>query len=298
MKKITAFLCILLILCPCVYSAPADMHSVPTDIRVYMYGVEIPSVCVNNSMYIPAENLARFGFSVNYIDSVRTLFINKVSDDILLQANYEKVTVKKTLATDINVILNGEYVPQNNIFAYDGKMWLDVASICRYRDGNNLSDIGNVGYPHFLSKKWNSENREIYIENSPLPSAEEQRKIMLSYGGNRENYSDFLGFDEQSFPGECFEVVSLRVGGLPHGSNIFWYYIEDSGKAYSINTVTSPFAFRDYWGQCTIRNGRIEGNKFYFEAQRLFSREPIVKAMSGEYYLDLKTMVTHIVSEE
>ena len=298
MKKITTFLSALFLIYTCDYSAPAGMHSVPTDIRVFMYGAEIPSVCVNNSMYIPAENLSDFGFAVNYDNSVRTLFISKVTDDITLQGIHEKLTVKNTLETDINVILNGETVPKNDTFAYDGKMWLNVSAICRYRDGNNYSDVGNPGYPHFLTKVWNGEDRAVYIENSPLPSAEEQTDLLLSYNGNRENYSTFPGFTEESYPGDGFEVVSLRVGGLPHGSKTFWYYIAGNGRSYSINGVTAPFTFYDYWGNCTIRNPHIEGNGLYFEAIRMLSREPVVKTVSGEYYLDLDTTVTHIISEK
>lgn len=298
MKKFAALLTTLFLICTCVCGAPVGMHSVPTDIRVFMYGVEIPSVCVNNSMYIPAENLSGFGFAVNYDNSVRTLFISKVTDDITAQDIHENVTVKNTLETDINVILNGETVPKNDTFAYDGKMWLNVSAICRYRDGNNYSDVGNPGYPHFLTKVWDGENRAVNIENSPLPSAKEQRDLLLSYNGNRENYSTFLAFTEESYPGEGFEVVSLRVGGLPHGAQTYWYYVADNGKAYSINTVTAPFAFYSYWGNCTITGGRVEGNRFYFKAQRMLTREPVVKTVSGEYYLDLETTVTHIISEK
>ncbi len=295
MKRTVAFVLTLFMLYTCVNAAPSGMHSVPTDIRVMLYDSEIPSVCVNNSMYIAAENLGFYGYAVTYDDSVRALFVNKISDIITPVSSTERPVVKNTLETDISVYLNGELVPDT--FAWDGKMWLNVSAISRYRDGNNLSDPGNPGFPHYLTGTWNGENRTYYIEDSPLPSAKEQRDLFMSYGGNREQYS-FLSFTEESIPGDGFEIASLRIGGLPHGSNTFWYYIPDNGRAYSINHITAPYAFHSYWGTCQIMNPRVEGNRFYFEAHRTLSREPVVKTLYGEYYLDLETTATHIISEK
>ncbi len=298
MKKIAGLLCFIMLLCTGVSAAPADMNSVPTDIRVIMHGAQIPAACVNNSMYIAAEDLAHYGYAVTYKDEVRTLFVNKVSENTPREPLGGNIPILSTLETDIEVYLNGEQVNKNGTFAYGGKMYLNVSAIARYRDGKNYSDPGDVGYPHLLTSKWDGENRILYVENSPLLPKDEQRAKLMSYGGNRQAYSTFLSFTETSYPGEGFEVLQLHVGGLPHGSNDFWYYINDDGRFYSINSVTAPYAFRDYWGACEIRNARVEGKRLYFEAHRMLSREPVIKTVYGEYYLDLDTTVVNIIDEK
>ena len=297
-KKILTLICTFVLICTAVCAAPAGMHSVPTDIRVTIHGAEIPAVCVNNSMYIAAEDLGFYGYGVAYDNSVRTLFVNKITSAAPTAIKYTPSAIKCTLDTDIKVYLNGEQVDKNATFAYDGKMWLNVTSISRYRDGNNTSDPGTPGYPHLLTSTWDGEKRLIAIDDAPMISAAEQRAKLLSYGGKREEYSTFLAFTETSYPGDGFEIVSLRVGGLPHGSATQWYYIADSGRFYCINTVTAPYALHNYWGNSEIKNARVEGNRFYFESMRMLNREPVVKTVYGQYYLDLDTTAVTVISEK
>lgn len=273
------------------------MYSVPTDIKVMLHGSEISACCVNNSMYIAAEDFTAYGYSAFYDDSVRALFISKISEKFPTPPTAQNLTVTNTLDTDIAVYLNGAQVNANSVFAYNGKMYLNVSAISRYRDGNNASDPGYPRYPHLLTGSWDGEARIYYIDDSPLLPKDEQREILVSFGGKREEYSTFLGFTETSYPGEDFEVVSISVSGLPHGSVTYWYYINNNGRFYHINEVVGPYAFRDYWGNCQIRNARVEGNCLYFESLRLITREPVIKSVSGEYKLNLDTTELTVLSE-
>lgn len=298
MKKLISFVCLLALACTSVSAAvPVGMHSVPTDIRVMLHGSEISACCVNNSMYIAAEDFTAYGYSAFYDDSVRALFISKISEEFPEPPAAQKLAVTNTLDTDIAVYLNGAKVDSNSVFAYNGKMYLNVSTISRYRDGHNASDPGRAGYPHLLTGNWDGENRIYYIEDSPLLPKDEQRAILVSYNGKREEYSSFLGFTETSYPGEDFEVVSLSVSGLPHGTFTDWYYINNNGRFYYINAVVEPYAFRNYWGNCQIRNARVEGNCLYFESLRLITREPVIKSLSGEYKLNLDTTELTVLNE-
>lgn len=297
MKRFFAICLSLLLTISTVYAAPSSMPVQPTDIKVFLHGKEIPSCAVNNSMYIAADDLDQYGYSVTYIDSVRTLFVNKAGSPSDIMS--EPCKVNKTLPTDIKVILNGEPVDRiNSKFAANGKMYINANEISRYRDSFNNADPGEEGYPHLLTAVWNADSRTLLIDDSPLKSKEEQISRFLSYGGSREEYSTFLSFTENYFRGDDFDIVSLRIGGLPHGSTTRWHYFGDDGRSYSINTVCSPFKIHDSWGNCTIKNPSIEGRRFYFEGQRTMSMIDSSEGVYyGTYYLDLDTTVVHAVEE-
>jgi len=296
MKKLLAFLLCFILTATTVCAAPNGMWAQPTDIKVILHGKEIPSCAVNNAMYIAADDLGEYGYTVTYVDEVRTLFVNKTHEpsDIIP----EPCNVGKAQATDIQVMLNGELLYKNDTFAANGKMYICANAITYYVSGQNVYDTGIPRYKYNLMPTWDGENRIYYIDNSPLPSKEEQVAYFLSYNGNREEYSTFLSFTETRLQGEGFEVVGLRVGGLPHGSNTFWYYCADDGKSYSINTVVSPFKIHDAWGQCSIKNPRIEGRRLYFEGQRTMNLIEFSEGVYyGTYYLDLDTTVVNVVEE-
>ena len=299
MKKIFAFILIFIILSSTVASASANsLKAVPTDIKVTLHGKEIPSCAVNNAMYISADDLIHYGYAVTYIDSVRTLFVNKVGDPDHIMP--EPCKVQRTEATNIQVILNGEAVDRINAkFAANGKMYVSANEISRYRDSFNNSDPGDEGYPHQLTSVWGGENRILKIDDAPLKPKEEQIAYFLSYGGNREGYSTFLSFTENYYRGDGFDIVSLRVGGLPHGASTRWYYFGDDGRSLDMSTILNTFRIYDGWGNSTVANPRIEGRRFYFEGQRTMSLIDSSEGIYyGTYYLDLDTGTINIVAEE
>lgn len=297
MKKfLTVLLCIILITITA-YAAPDGMWAQPTDIKVILHGKEIPSCAVNNAMYIAADDMVEYGYAVTYIDEVRTLFVNKVGkpSDIMP----EPCNVGEAQATDIQVMLNGELIERNDTFAANGKMYICANAITYYVSGQNVYDTGIPRYRYNLMPEWDGENRIYHVDDAPIPTKEEQIADFLSYRGNRENYSSFLGFTENYYRGEDFDIVSLRIGGLPHGSNTFWYYFGDDGKSYSINTVVSPFRMHSAWGISSIKNVRIEGRRMYFEGQRTINLAvPSDGIYYGTYYLDLDTTVVNVLEEE
>lgn len=290
MKKFTSF-----ILCVILLSFPVCAGGLiqPTDISVELYGKKIPSVCVNNQMYIPADDLCHFGYTVTYIDEIRTLFVNKTGEpDGVVPAENK---ISKTLGTDIKVFINGKQVEKSATFAANGKMYVSANVIARYSDGNNLSDSAVKGYPHALTKEWSEENRTLSLCDAVMPTKEEQKALWLSYGGNREEYS-FLSFTETEYKGEGFDVVCLRVGGLPRGSEESFYYFGDDGKTFSINAICNVYSLHKYGGGSTITNVRVEGRKMYFDASRLIMAEPQIKSEWGSYCLDFDTTAISVIN--
>lgn len=298
MKKILTVILIICLFSTTVSGAvQSSFTPVPTDIKVTLHGKEIPSCAVNNSMYIAADDLAQYGYAVTYVDSVRTLFVNKVGKPNEIMP--EPCNVSKTQKSDIKVILNGENVDRINAkFASNGKMYISANEISRYRDSLNHSDPGEEGYPHFLTSVWDGEKRILAIDDAPLKPKEEQIEWFLSYNGMREEYSSFLAFTENRYKGDGFEIVSLRIGGLPHGSATKWYYFGDDGKSFDINNVCSPFRMHNSWGNSSITNPRIEGRRFYFDGWRTMSLIDFSQGVYyGTYYLDLDTLVVNVVEE-
>ena len=295
MKKFFAVILSVALMSVNAFAYSAGMPVQPTDIRVVMHGKEIPSCCVNNSMYIAAEDLAFYGYSVTYVDSVRTLFVNKTGTPE--EAVPELSRVDTPVETDIRVFVNGSEVDKNSVFAMGGKMYVNANAIGRYRDGNNNSDPGNPGHPHMLKNTWDGENRILYVDDAPLTTKEEQKAVWLSFGGKRDEYT-FLSFNETEYKGEGFEIIRLTVGGLPHGASNEWYYFGDDGKVFSINALCNPYKMYNGWGISSINNARIEGRKMYFDAMRTLSREPKVITVSGSYCLDLDTTVVSIIEEK
>ncbi|MBR2476558.1 MAG: hypothetical protein IKB50_00300 [Clostridia bacterium] len=296
MKKIMALFLCLLLLFTTAYASSTSYRAVPTDIRVFLHGKEIPSCAVNNSMYISADDFAEYGYTVTYVDEVRTLFVNKTGkpSDIMP----EPCRVYKTYETDIMVMLNGEFIEKNDLFAANGKMYICANAITYYVSGQNVFDTGIPRYKYNLMPVWDDENRIYYIDDAQMPTKEEQVADFLSYDGNRENYSSFLSFTENYYTGDGFEIVSLRIGGLPHGATTRWYYFSDDGKSFSINTVCSPFRMHSAWGISSITNPRVEGRKFYFDGMRTMNLAvPSEGIYEGKYYLDLDTTVVHTIEE-
>ncbi len=297
MKKFLIILMCATLLCSTVHAAPDGMWAQPTDIKVVLHGKEIPSCAVNNAMYIAAEDMADYGYAVTYVDEVRTLFVNRVGEPTDVVP--DPCTVGEAQKTDIHVVLNGELMQENDTFAANGKMYICASAMTFYIDGQNEYDTGIPRYKYSLMPVWDGESRVYYIDHAPMPSKEEQMADFLSYNGNRENYSSFLSFTENHYRGEDFDIVGLRIGGLPHGSNTFWYYFGDDGFSYSINAIVSLFRMHDGWGQSTIKNPRIEGRRLYFEGQRTMNTAVISEGVYyGTYYLDLDTMVVSVIEEE
>lgn len=298
MKRLLALLICIILSAGSVCAAPSGMSSQPTDIKVTLHGKEIPSCAVNNAMYIAADDFTEYGYAVTYVDSVRTLFVNKVGTPSEIMP--EKCDVKRTEDTDIMVIINGKTVSKNDTFAANGKMYVNSSAIAHYRDGNNLSDQGEAGYPNRLTSSWDGVKRIYEIEDAPVISKKEQIEWFISYNGKRHQYEGTFGLTEEFYRGENFDIVSRRMGGLPHGSSTTWMYFGDDGKSYSINEVLSPFRMHGAWGNSSISNPRIEGRRLYFEGRRVMNLAVPSEGgiYEGTYYLDLDTTVTHIVEEE
>lgn len=289
MKKIMALLLSSLLLFSSVYASGSTNKAASTDIRVFLHGKEIPSCATNNAMYISADDFAEYGYTVTYIDEVRTLFVNKtgVPSDIMPQP----CKVTEFTETDIRVLLNGTDLIRNAIFAANGKIYVNVSIIA----SGAIEEQWN--YPNELTSVWDGENRILYIKDNILPSKDEQIEDFLSYGGRREEYT-FLGFTEERFPGDECEVIKLRIGGLPSGYGVQWFYAEDNGKSFNLNEVTSIFRMYDAKGRCSISNPRIEGRRLYFDGIRTMSLAvPSEGIYEGTYYLDLDTTVVHTIKE-
>lgn len=289
MKKIMVLFLCLLLLFTTAYASSTSYRAVPTDIRVFLHGKEIPSCAVNNSMYISADDFAEYGYTVTYIDEVRTLFVNKTGmpSDIMP----EPCRVKEFAETDIRVLFNGTDIVRNAIYAANGKIYVNTSILA------HGSPFEQWGYPNELTSTWDGKNRILYIEDNVLPSKDEQIERFLSYNGNREEYT-FLSFGEERFAGDGYEIVKLTVGGLPGGSSTEWFYAENSGKSYNLNEVTSIFRMYNPRGRCSISNPRVEGRRLYFDGMRTMNLAvPSEGIYEGKYYLDLDTTVVHTIEE-
>ena len=148
MKKFTALFIAALMSASTVFASVPHLRKQPSDIKVFLHGKEIPSCAVNNSMYISAEDFKEYGYTVTYVDEVRTLFVNKTGEPSDIMP--EPCAVEYLQETDIQVILNGKFMDKYSAYAANGKMYLNASAV--------------TDQSYFLSAKWDGVSRSYSIE--------------------------------------------------------------------------------------------------------------------------------------
>ncbi len=170
MKKFTLFLMLICILTSVtVFAADKpDGHIYSTDILTFVNGSPINGYNIGGKTVIIAEDLAGYGFDVEYDDTIRTLRIKSYfnrgyGEKPEVQRGKVGEIVGNIYKTDIKCYYNGLLIVGYNI---GGR-----TAICIEDMGDTtVSPNGDYGYSQYLGKAhWDGENRiisyESYIDN-------------------------------------------------------------------------------------------------------------------------------------
>ncbi len=111
-----------------------------TDMRGFINGSEIPAYCYmgrTKALLITAEDLRNYGFSVNYIDNIRILYLEFSGSEITpLELPTDKTIgnpVFKVYPTDIKIVAikDGESYPLSTVYAIDGRCMISIDELGR-----------------------------------------------------------------------------------------------------------------------------------------------------------------------
>lgn len=126
-----------------------------TDIIAEINGEYVESYCLDGKTAIILEDLAKHGAEISYNDKLRTLIVNTVYMNKMVDENIKRGTVGKVIGniyeSDIKVYLNGYIV---RAFSLNGKM---AVAIEDFGNDNSFSKY-NAKYI------WNDTNRIISLE--------------------------------------------------------------------------------------------------------------------------------------
>ncbi len=159
-----------------------------TDILTYMDGVPIQGYNIGGETMIALEDLADYGYTVAYDDSVRTLIVNKThepAEDFAPQIERGTVgeIVGYTYETDISAVLNGTHA---DTVAIDGKLAASVEDL-----GTNIimDSVCKIPYSrYFLTYTYDDDVRCLYLSNlsDGTFSYEEQIAAIYNYADTHE----------------------------------------------------------------------------------------------------------------
>ncbi len=197
-----------------------------TDILTFADGVPIQGYAISGKTVICLEDLADYGFTVAYDDSIRTLFVTKTHE----AGEYAPTEIKRgevgetagfVYETDIKAVVNGV---ETHAYALDGKM---AAAI---------EDLGITELQ--MSYSYNDDERNLYF-------CTDTDDIL-----DKHSYEDMCGLgSENIFIGDDFAIHFWSIPNrLMSGRGSFFAYISYKGGAdeVSLNEILNRYGFCDY----------------------------------------------------
>ena len=238
-----------------------------TDISAYINHYPISAYAYDGGMVVVAEDLKNFGFDVNYNDDTRNLnitpntSINTLNGMGTVYKNGARIGkhLSYALYSDINVYLNGSWIPSCAINGYmiikledlaneyigtsftwdnstrSAKLWLDWAGITEYKPLTENPDyidyskyIGSYFIPSSTTRPWFGDSLEIYSIDGNTISFDYQ----YSKSGHAVGYTANLGHFTDAK--NAFATGTSGYGDVPQWQ---WVYIEYRFKFYNDRIV-------------------------------------------------------------
>ncbi len=258
-----------------------------TDILTYVDGAVIPSYSINGEMLIIAEDLASYGFTVTYDDSIRTLFANYTAKEPSGIKAVSKGQVGEIVGnyyeSDIKVLINGRYA---SAYSLNGKMAIKAEELGAFDEYGWYYDYG---FSDKLMKcVWNEEERKLNLYNH-LWVFSDVDKFKEEYKEGRKD--DFLWFYDSEIKLSDATLLIGGQSGTTHGTYYNYQYITDDGKCViNLNGIFDAYQFNDIWGHIRIENLRADGASILFDGIKKDGRE-------GTYSLNPKTAVLTVIKE-
>lgn len=258
---------IIIISCFCiwnlaVYANNGDISSTlyNTDIITYFDGKQIEGYSLDGRMMICLEDLKNYGYTVEYDDSIRTLFVNKdgeVADDF--SPYFERGTAGGiagyTYETDIKAYVNGVFVNTENIGGRLVAVAEELADVTETDNPNKV--IGMSKY--FMNYNYDDVERilNIYSTTDSFLNAEQ----MLN---NLNNMKTPLGQEfyaalvKKVYPIYDMEYLVYVNQSSSHGYNSFLYLLKNNGEYIDLNNIFKQYNFITEWGKLNV-SGEEDG---------------------------------------
>ncbi len=301
MKKLISFLVAAILFYTC-FTADAEhfkgmpVVTAPTDIRVTLDGQEIPSVCAFGEMFICADVLDDFGYTLSYDDSVRALIaVKNALPAGSAQKEFNPERPQEVTFSDISVVINGNVFGTAPELVNEGVIpETIVVGGMMYVSANAVSNTPAVSYCDVLGIKWDGRERALRLKDEPSGTKVQQEEAFIN--PVPENGAELFGWQKgETYEGEGFEIIDCYQSGTPHGTYHHYKYIEDSGRSIYLNPTFRLYNLFSHWGRIEVFDFRIEGRTLYFGSERNLWETGEYK--TGEYALDLDTMTVKIISE-
>lgn len=134
-----------------------------TDIITMVDGVPIQSYAIDGRTMIALEDLCNYGFTVNYVDSLRTVYIYKTDE---VPSEYSPDIPRGrvgeisgyTLVTDIKAYVNGSFIRTQ---AIDGKVVAVVEEL-----GSEITEENDDLSVYGMTYTYDNDTRTLYLFTS------------------------------------------------------------------------------------------------------------------------------------
>ena len=249
---------IIIISCFCiwnlaVYANNGDISSTlyNTDIITYFDGKQIEGYSLDGRMMICLEDLKNYGYTVEYDDSIRTLFVNKdgeVADDF--SPYFERGTIGGiagyTYETDIVAYVNGVYVDTENIGGRLVAVAEDLANVAE--EDNPNKEFGTSKY--FMSHSYDDATRTLNVYS--LSGSGLNANQMLDNLNNMKT-----PYGQGFYAARVQKAYPIYDGGYlvyvnqssSHGYNSSLYMLKNGGEYININNVLRQYKLVTEWGK-------------------------------------------------
>ena len=211
-------------------------------------------------MMICLEDLKNYGYTVEYDDSIRTLFVNKdgeVADDF--SPYFERGTAGGiagyTYETDIKAYVNGVFVNTENIGGRLVAVAEELADVTETDNPNKV--IGMSKY--FMNYNYDDVERilNIYSTTDSFLNAEQ----MLNNLNNMKTPSGqefYAALVKKVYPIYDMGYLVYVNQSSSHGYNSFLYLLKNNGEYIDLNNIFKQYNFITEWGKLNV-SGEEDG---------------------------------------
>jgi len=226
-------------------------HALHTDIVAQINGHGLRSYNVNDRTAVVAEDLAKYGFKVEWDGVERTLSVSRTMDDKGMPEDpkdypkYEKDPLRAPvgsraediLSTDIVTYVAGKQVESFNING-ETLVW--------------FSDLGCFG-----DVTWDAQSRTAGLTlGDPLEhSLKREIQPLVDWAGENADYQLYKSAHGTLFVG--------YYNGIPHGSGCEMIYVDLAGNRTRINNLLPAWGFGSQY-YVRPRNVLFSGDKLMF----------------------------------
>lgn len=271
-----------------------------TDILTMLDGIPIQGYNIGGQTMIALEDLADYGFTVSYDDSVRKLFVNKTHEPSEgFSPSIPRGTVGEIIGyvqdTDITAYVNGSYIETANI---GGKLAAVVETLGENTYATNI--YGIIYSPYYMSYTYNDAERCLYLSHLPDGELSYEDQIAAVYNYMDASLGEIRNINR--IRSDEFDILTFEKLTHSHGyaSHLMVFY--HNGLYINMSEILShgyQFSSAVDGGSesLTVFDGRLSEDRsaytFDGDKYRFVSAGPGLHSTqyfaSGNYSMDMKS---------